>query len=104
MGEIIKIKGEDVKILFEFNDTENIKLGNNLHIPKMDVHHSFELGKIDFDWSVESMMVCVEMAIEKGVDIDFEYGKSFNCKVNGQYYNVVNDYDKIHIITELKID
>lgn len=104
MVEIIKINGEDVEILFEFNDSKNIKLGKNLHIPEMDVHYSPECGKLDIDWSVESMMISVEMAIKQGVDIDFEYGKTFNCKINGQYYNVVNDYDKVHIITELKID
>ena len=103
-GVIEKINGKDLEILFEFNDSKNIRFGKDLHIPSMGVHHSHECGKLDINWSVESIMNSVEMALDEGIVIDLKHGKSFNCKINGQYYNVVNDYDKGHIITELKID
>lgn len=89
------------KILFEVNDTENIILGNNLHIPKPGFNGGFE-----FDWAHESMLVAMEIAYKNGIIIpsnsteDFVWDNSFNCKINGTIYNV-HDTNKKMVIKKI---
>lgn len=81
------------EILFEINDTEKQKFGTNLH----EKNISFEDGSYDLvDWSVESMMVAMEVAEDMGIKIpnkfseeeDHKWDKEFICKINGITYKV----------------
>ena len=73
-----KLKKEE--LLFEVNDTRKAKLGKDLHIPMID-------SSDGFDWSVESLLVAIEIALKKGFDLphmphellSFEY--SYYCSI-----------------------
>jgi hypothetical protein len=75
------------ELLFEVNDTKKIKLGKDLHIPMIDPYDKF-------DWNVESLLIALEIAEDKGFDlpkmpdgiISYEY--SYYCKINGMTYKV----------------
>ena len=76
-----------IKILFEVNDTDKIKLGKSLNVKRID--------NDGFDWSVESMLVAIGIAYDNGINIDYKYSgenweANFNCKINGVIYNVID--------------
>lgn len=88
-----------MNILFEVNDTEKIILGENLHIPKLDEDEGF-------DWSIESMLVAMEMASNNGIKVyqdsseDGIWDDKFNCKINGITYSV-HDTNKKMVIKKI---
>jgi len=96
---IEKINGEDLEILFQIDDSKDVILGNDLDVPKMGY-----CGDYEIDWSIESMLVSIELAMDEGIVINTKYGTSFNCKINGQYYHVINDKEAIFIITKININ
>lgn len=58
------------KILFNFNDTKNIKIGKDVHLS----------AKPEMDWATESILVAAEETI--GV---IPFGTHICC-INNQYY------------------
>lgn len=81
------------KILFEINDTDNIKFGTDLH--KKNVDFPDDDDQL-IDWSVESMMMAMETAEDMGIKIpnkfseeeDHKWDREFICKINGITYKV----------------
>lgn len=69
------------KLLFEFNDTRKIKLGKDLHIPRIRFNESWSC---DINWSVESILVGME---ESGGASSFMRSGVYYCKINGQTYS-----------------
>lgn len=98
----MKKKIHKEELLYEVNDTKKIILGNNLHRRKID----YTDEGIKFNWSVESLIVAEELAMDKGVElphhsdniVSFEY--SYYCKINGVTYKVTTKkrtlYGDIH--------
>lgn len=76
-----RIEKIEKKLLFTFNDTNKIKIGNNIHLMKpttLDGDHE------EIDWKIESILVAAEQ-----VNVLIPYGISY-CKINNQIYKVKN--------------
>jgi len=81
--------GKEIKILFEVNDTDKIKLGKTLNRKHID-------KRTGFDWSIESMLVAMEVADDNGIkfkrtNYDGYTYIEFYCKINGIIYYVIDD-------------
>lgn len=96
------------ELLFDVKDVitskKKIILGNNLHIP--DINPSDGL-----DWSVESLLMAMEIAMDNGVklyEIPSEiltWKVTYYCRINGQTYHVTEEnkkkYGGLHYKIEL---
>lgn len=84
-------KVHDDELMFDVNDTRNVKLGKDLHIKNVGY---IKNPPYEIDWSVESLLIAHEIAHENNADLIsipdtvITWKFCYYCRINGQTYHV----------------